>query len=431
MVSELMRLARWKKIDVASAASLKTQLSRWENGHVTPEYYQPLLCEVLKATPGELGFGIQDLPSGSAKQSSSGTTLIAKREWNRDDISNLSSAFDDAISSSALADIEMLAHEWLAADKPQLVELNVGRRIGDSLVATAEHRVIQLRRADDFVSGRTSHTLVQQELKATTSLLEKATLTEDQTRRLLTVTGELAQLAAWVAADAGLYKQAARYTEGGVLAAHAADNEPLAANVISTLAYQVANTGNPRQAAMLARTAYAGARYSATATTKALLLERVAWADAKSGDLVSCERALGQVEDNFNHAKPDDDPDWVYWLSREEIDVMAGRCYTELNQPARAEALLRNATSSYDNALVRENSLYLSWLAEDYILLNEIELAALTATRVLDLGSRADSARTDERLRHLAILLRRYKDLQAPADFLDQYKDLSLRAPRR
>jgi hypothetical protein len=73
--------------------------------------------------------------------------------------------------------------------------------------------------------------------------------------------------------------------------------------------------------------------------TKALLLERVAWAGAKSGDLVSCERALGHVEDNFNHANPEDDPDWVCWLSREEIDVMAGRCYTELKQPDRAEAL--------------------------------------------------------------------------------------------
>jgi hypothetical protein len=427
MVSELMRLARWKKIGVASAKSLKTQVSRWENGHVTPEYYQALLCELFEATPGELGFGIQDMPSGPARQGSSGTTLIAKREWNRDDICNLSSSFDDAISSSGLADIEMLAHEWLAADEPQLVELNAGRRISDSLVATAEHRVIQLRRADDFVSGRTSHSLVQQELKATTKLLDEASLTENQTRRLLTATGELAQLAAWVAADAGLYKQAARYTEGGVLAAHAADNEPLAANVISTLAYQLANTGNPRQAAMLARTAYAGARHSATATTKALLLERVAWADAKSGDLVSCERALGQVEDNFNQAKPEDDPDWVYWLNREEIDVMAGRCFTELKQPGRAEPLLRSATSSYDNTLVRENSLYLSWLAEDYILLNEIDTAAEIATHVLELGSRANSARTDERLRHLARLLRRYKDVQSAAGFLDQYKDLNLR----
>jgi hypothetical protein len=429
MVWELMKLAERKKIGVASAASLKTQLSRWENGHVTPDYYQALLCEVLGATPGELGFGIQDLPSGLVRESSQGTTLIAKREWTRDDLNGLSASFDDAISGSVLADIEMLAHEWLAADRPQLTELNAGRRIGDSLVATTEHLVIQLRRADDFMSGRTSHTMVHQELQATTKLLDEAALTEDQTRRLLTVTGELAQLAAWVAADAGLYKQAARYTEGGVLAAHAADNEPLAANIISTLSYQLANTGNPRQAALLARTAYAGARHSATATTKALLLERVAWADAKSGDLVSCERALGQVEENFNHATPEDDPDWVYWLNREEIDVMAGRCYTELRQPARAEPLLRNATSGYDNTLIRENSLYLSWLAEDYILLNEIDLAAEIATHDLELGSRANSARTDDRLRHLARLLRRYKDVQAAADFLDRYKDPNLQAP--
>ena len=89
----------------------------------------------------------------------------------------------------------MLAHEWIAADKPQLIELNAGRRIGDSLVATTEHRVMQLRRADDYMSGRTSHALVHQELQATTKLLDEATLTEDQTRRLLTATGELAQLA--------------------------------------------------------------------------------------------------------------------------------------------------------------------------------------------------------------------------------------------
>jgi len=430
-VSELVRLAKWKEIHVASAASLKTQLSRWENGHVTPDYYQALLCEIYKSTPGELGFGIQELSDGASKERSPGAALITKREWTRDDLSSLSASFDNAISRSVLADIEMLAHEWLAADTPQLIELCAGRRIGDSLIETTEHRVIQLRRADDYMSGRTSHTLVHQELQTTTKLLDEATLTEDQTRRLLTATGELAQLAAWVTADAGLYKQAASYAEGGILAAHAADNAPLAGNIISTLSYQLANTGNPRQAAMLARTAYAGARHSATASTKALLLERVAWADAKSGDLVSCERALGQVEENFSHAKPEDNPDWVYWLNREEIDVMAGRCFTELKQPARAEPLLRSATSDYNNALVRENSLYLSWLAEDYILLNEIDLASQVATHVLELGSRANSARTDERLRHLARLLRRCKDVQAAAGFLDQYKDLSLRIPRR
>ena len=120
MVWELTRLAKRKGVDTASEASLKTQLSRWENGHVTPDYYQALLCELFNSTPGELGFGIQVLPSGPAKESSIGPALIAKREWTRDDLSSLSASFDDAISSSALADIEMLAHEWLAADKPSL-----------------------------------------------------------------------------------------------------------------------------------------------------------------------------------------------------------------------------------------------------------------------------------------------------------------------
>ncbi len=192
----------------------------------------------------------------------------------------------------------------------------------------------------------------------------------------------------WVAADAGLYAEATKYGEYGLLAAHAAGNAPLAGNVISTFSYQLANTGDPRQAGTLARTPYAGARRDATATTKALLLERIAWSDAKSGDLSGCEQALGEVEEAFSRSKPEDDPDWTYWLNREEIDVMAGRCYTELKRPKRAVALLDDAISKYNHALVRENSLYLSWLAEDHIQLGEIDHAANIAREALTLASR-------------------------------------------
>jgi hypothetical protein len=121
-----------------------------------------------------------------------------------------------------------------------------------------------------------------------------------------------------------LADEAARYVRGGVLAARAAGNAPLAANIISTFSYQVANTGNPDEAVVLARTAYKGAEYDATPVTRALLLERVAWSAAKAGDLRDCERALGLVEECFSAGARDDDPDWVYWLNREEIDVMAG-----------------------------------------------------------------------------------------------------------
>ena len=53
--------------------------------------------------------------------------------------------------------------------------------------------------------------------------------------------------------------------------------------------------------------------------------------------------ALGMIEESFAAGANDNDPDWVYWLNREEIDVMAGRCYTELRNPGRAVSLLTSA----------------------------------------------------------------------------------------
>lgn len=347
---------------------------------------------------------------------------MTAREWTRDDAHLLAVSFDAALEQSSTADIERLAHIWLISEPPQKIELSSGRHVSDALISAAEHRVIQLRRADDFVTGPASHELVRRELEATGELLSDASLTDEQARRLLTAIGELAQLGAWVAADSGLHEQAARYVRGGVIAARAACDAPLAANIISTYSYQVANTGNPSEAVVLARTAHQGGQREATPVTRALLLERVAWASARSGDLRGCERALGSVEENFSAGPRDNDPDWVYWLNRAEVDVMAGRCYTELHQPAKAEALLRNALGQYDQALVRENALYLSWLAEDYVQLGDIDQAADIATSMAALTSHTNSARTDTRLRHVAKQLAPYRNASAAKDFFDAYE---------
>lgn len=347
---------------------------------------------------------------------------MTSHEWTRDDAHALSLSFDAALARAAVDEIERLSHMWLLSEPPQVIELSAGRRVSDDLVATVERRVIQLRRADDYITGSTSHDLMRNELTATVQLLAEASLSDEQARRLLTTVGEMAQLGAWVAADTGQFDQAARYVRGGVLAARAASDYALAANVISTFSYQVANNGNPNDAAVLARTAYQGGRENATPITRALLLERVAWAAARSGDTRDCERALGLVEDSFAAGPQDNDPDWVYWLNREEIDVMAGRCYTELGEPAHAEKLLTAAIGRYDQALIRENSLYLSWLAEDYVQLGEIDHAADIATRMAILAGRTNSARTDTRLRFLAGRLGAYRAGAGVADFFEAYR---------
>ena len=368
-----------------------------------------------EAPSGDTGSGSFSIPLDS----------MTAHEWSRDDAHVLSLSFDAALEQSAVTDVERLAHIWLISEPPQVIELTKGRHISESLMTAAEHRVIQLRRADDFVGGPVSHELVRNELTTTIKLLNDGALTDEQARRLLTIIGELAQLGAWVAADAGLLDTAARYVRGGVMAARAACNAPLAGNIISTFSYQIANTGNPNEAAVLARTAYQGGEREATPISRALLLERVAWASARSSDLRSCERALGLVEENYSSGPRDNDPDWVYWLNREEIDVMAGRCYTELHKPGKGESLLDNAIKHYDHTLIRENTLYLSWLAEDYVQLGEIDHAANIAVQIASLATHTNSVRTDTRLRYIAKLLAPYRAVTAVKDFFDTYESMA------
>jgi hypothetical protein len=126
-----------------------------------------------------------------------------------------------------------LAHEWLVTDPPQIVEVSAGRRIGEGLIRKVERRVEQLRRLDDFIGGGDLYQLVDKELHATVGLVKEAACTEALGKRLLAAVGELCGLAGWVAADAGLHAAAQRYYAGGIRAAHAADDVPLAGNLIS------------------------------------------------------------------------------------------------------------------------------------------------------------------------------------------------------
>ncbi|QFZ23346.1 helix-turn-helix domain-containing protein [Saccharothrix syringae] len=297
------------------------------------------------------------------------------------------------------------AHEWLVSDSPTAVQRRSGRRVGDSLADALDARVVELRHLDDVVGSADLLPAVRQELAEVESLVRNGSYTEPVGRRLLTATGELAQLAGWVASDAGKYADAQRLYLGGVDAAEEAGNDSLAAQLFSSLSYQVANVADPHDALLLARTAAKGAR-SATPVVRALLLERVAWASAKTGDRDATLRALDAVDDTYEQRSPGiEEPEWVYWLNRAEIDVMAGRCMIELGTPDRAEPLLSAAVATYPEEHSREVALYLSWLAESYARTGELDAATATLERARRFAARMPSARTDERFKTLEGLL--------------------------
>lgn len=301
-----------------------------------------------------------------------------------------------ATLDAALPDPVRRAHEWLVADMPQRVARDAGRRVGAALARQVEARVVELRLLDDHVGGDDLAPAVERELRHTNRILVEASYTEPVGRRLLTASGELAQLAGWTASDAGRFNTAHRLYVGGVDAAEAAGDAPLAANLLSSLSYQLTNTGAARDGLLLARTAVKGANGAATGGVRALLTERVAWAAARCGEPDIARRALDAVDEAFDAAG--DEPEWVYWLNRDEIDTMAARVHVQLGRPADATALLGPVLARYPSSSARESALYWAELAEAHARARNLDAARDALEKAQGFAEKVNSARADARV---------------------------------
>lgn len=303
---------------------------------------------------------------------------------------------------TALPDPIRRAHEWLVADTPQQIARAAGRRVGMDLAARVEARVVELRHLDDHVGGDDLAPAVERELRHTNRIIAEASYTEPVGRRLLTASGELAQLAGWTASDAGRFDVAHRLYVGGVDAAEAAGDTTLAANLLSSLSYQLTNTGAGRDGLLLAKTAAKGAA-GATGGVRALLGERVAWAAARSGEDEVARRALDAVDDAFEDAG--DEPEWTYWLTRDEIDTMAARVHVQLGRPAVAAELLAPVLSRYPESSARESALYWAELAEAYGRARDLDAACEALETARGFAGRVNSARADARVAAVEALI--------------------------
>jgi len=360
------------------------------------------------------------LPEGAAQAEG-----LPSGGWARQDNESLARMLSEQGISPGNA--QRVAHEWLITEPPQVFEVRAGRRVGAGLAAQLEARVGWLRTLDDYIGGEDLREAVLGELTATAALLGEASYTERDGRRLLSVFADMCQIGGWIASDAGVHALAERCYLTGVRAASAAGDKPMAANLLSSLSYQVANIGDARQAVLLARSACAGAAREATPLMRALLAERAAWANARlpgGQGSAECERALGEADRAFGeHSSGVQEPPSVYWLDRGEIDVMAGRCYTELARPLKAQPLLVSVLARYDDTHAREKALYETWLAETYVHAREVGEAARAATRALGLSQRVHSARSRNRIWHVRnqLLLHAPGDA-AVRDFEDRYR---------
>lgn len=231
---------------------------------------------------------------------------------------------------------------------------------------------------------------------------------------------EQLQQAGWAAFDHGDHRRASRFYDDSRCAAEQAGARDLVGNALAYAAYQ--QTTMAKNGTVDADASYEVAREDATPKVSALLLSRKAWAHAVAGDAWQAETALAMARDALN--RPDDrpEPDWVFWVDGAEIEIMAGRCWTELRRPLRAVPVLERVLGDFDDTCARDKALYLTWLATSYLQAHEVEQAAGTLRRAHELAVGVASTRPNARIAAVARKLDRHRGVPEVGQVLDELR---------
>ncbi|MGW0345882.1 XRE family transcriptional regulator [Streptomyces anthocyanicus] len=306
----------------------------------------------------------------------------------------------------------------LAAALPALHRPPTPQRITVQYVEQLHARTTRLRRLDDVLGGGETYRVYLSEYQSTKAVLRTASTTDDTRRRLLSLLAEQAQQAGWAAFDGGRTADAGSLYEESMAAAREAGDGDLLGNSYAFLAYQTADRD---QAAEIAARSCATITDATPAGVRALLHERMAWACAVADRPAETERALDAARNALEEQQHGEhQPDWAAWVDQTELDIMTGRCWTELGRPLRAVPVLTDALARYDDAHARDKALYLSWLANAYLTAGEVEEAAKVTGHALDLSIGVASVRPRRRLAPVLAQLGRYRTLPAVFDVLER-----------
>jgi transcriptional regulator with XRE-family HTH domain len=414
---ELRKLAQSQRIGVASADSLKTQISRWENGHVLPVFYQPLLCELFKLTPGELGF--TKIPIDSQKEprvplnASDVPTVSDSARLNvADDMSQVTiddltgsgvSEKSDPVSVSRSASGALCRWNNGQSHARDQVSVLTAKQIGLEELRLLEATVHAFRAWDHQYGGGLRRKAVLGQLNELAELLREPHPSPLR-RRLFSVASQLAIVAAHMSADSQYYGVAYLYLDLALEAARESGDANLGARAANATARQLLSDGYVVESLAVldqAQKSLQGLRDE----SRALLLTSKAWAYAHSGSYDPMVRALSEASELLVDQS-------AGLFGPAEIAGVSGACFEVLALAAdasrvehanRAEKFILHALEARDPVYARSRVLDLVGLANVQLSQGEPEMAMESGELALEGGTRLRSSRTTHRIHGLAI----------------------------
>ncbi len=265
------------------------------------------------------------------------------------------------------------------------------------LLGHIEKRLDYLRHLDDeFGSGDIAR-YARSELAMIVQLLRAGRLNGSTEDRAYSLASEAARQVAWTMFDSGRHASAERFFETSLRASATAGDAVAGAYAMSFMAIQHYTAGNPQNAVSLMDTAETSVSGNATPKMRAMLASRKARALSKTNDPRGNARALEAARKLLDRGPHDDDPPFLYWVTRGEVEMIAGSSALEMNDPAKALRCFSAAVQADypgDVQYPRTHAIYLARAAEAHLAMHDLDAAVVQARHAARCLGSVDSARS-------------------------------------
>ena len=221
--------------------------------------------------------------------------------------------------------------------------------------------------------------------------------------------------------DSGRHASAERFFETSLRASATAGDAVAGAYAMSFMAIQHYTAGNPQDAVGLLDVAETSVSSNATPKMRAMLASRKARALSKTNDSRGNARALEAARELLDKGPHDDDPPFLYWVTRGEVEMIAGSSALEMNDPARALRCFNAAVQADypgDVQYPRTHAIYLARAAEAHLAMHDLDAAVAQARHAARCLGSVDSARSSLTLAGLRRKLAAHTSNPAVREFL-------------
>ncbi|HEV8355130.1 MAG TPA: hypothetical protein VGR24_13190 [bacterium] len=372
VVRALLQEAAAQSVTIATATSLKTMLSKWENGHTRPDpVSQRLLCRIYGQSPEELGLRNPD-----------GPVIHLTR-------------LPPAVGAEMVEYFKNVFAEHLRADN-----------------LMGPHHLVDVVRAQTV--------LLDQMLPSS-----RGTIRED----LLKLAFRYNEFAGWLYQDAGDPYRAMHYTDRSSEYALEIGNTDETAYVLMRKADIAADLDSPDRAARLAQAALREPGL-VSPRVRALVLRLRGRAYAQFGDAGECARSLDAAVTEV--ARPNDGPDGLTdYCTPSYIAMETAACWGTLGRFDAAVTAYERGLQGWPDGLRRDQGLCLARLANAYAGREDVDQACSAGRQAVDVIRAAMSSRALSELQRVRVRLAPWRRHAEVSDLSDRIRGLLHPAAQR